>query len=108
SFQTPGGEFNVEAEVQLDSGKENETLESRMQKEINLLPGTAKHKKKGDSWLLLSGVTPDGTEYYRKLFIKDSHCVTLRVKYPQAQHKKYDQWVARIEKTFVPFAVTEA
>ncbi|PYM04050.1 MAG: hypothetical protein DMF13_02315 [Verrucomicrobia bacterium] len=107
SFQTPDGEFNVEAVVQLDSGKENETLESRMQKEIDLLPGTVKHKKKGDSWFLLSGVTPDGTEYYRKLFIKDSQCVTLRVTYPQAQHKKYDQWVARIEKTFVPFAVTE-
>ena len=78
-----------------------------MQKEIDLLSGTVKRKKKGDSWFILSGVTPDGTEYYRKLFIKDSQCVTLRVTYPQAQHKKYDKWVARIEKTFVPFAVPE-
>jgi len=107
SFQTPDGEFNVEAVAQPDSGTEGETLESRMQKEIDLLSGTVKHKKKGDTWFILSGVTPDGTEYYRKLFIKDSQCVTLRVTYPQAQHKKYDQWVARIEKTFVPFAVPE-
>ena len=107
SFQTPDGEFSVEAVAQPDCGKEGETLESRMQKEIDLLSGTVKHKKKGDTWFFLSGVTPDGTEYYRKLFIKDSQCVTLRVTYPQAQHKKYDQWVARIEKTFVPFAVPE-
>jgi hypothetical protein len=103
SFQTPDGEFTVEAVVQPDAAEE-ETLDSRMQKEIDLLAGTVKYKKKGDTWFVLSGVTPDGTEYYRKLYTKGPQWVTLRITYPHAQNKKYDKWVTRMEKTFIPFA----
>jgi hypothetical protein len=49
-------------------------------------------------------MTPDGTEYYRKLYTKGPQWVTLRITYPHAQSKKYDKWVTRMEKTFVPFA----
>ena len=72
AFQTPDGEFSVEAVVQPDAGEQGQTLEGRMQKEKDLLAGTVKYKKKGDSWFILAGVTPDGTEYYRKLFSKGS------------------------------------
>ncbi|MDQ2823957.1 MAG: hypothetical protein M3R29_00710 [Verrucomicrobiota bacterium] len=103
SFQTPEGDFNVEAVVQ-DVAEGGETLESRMQKEISLLAGTVTYKRKGDTWFVLSGVTADGTEYYRKLYTKGSQWVSLRITYPHAEHKKYDRWVTRMEKTFVPFA----
>jgi hypothetical protein len=102
SFQTPDGEFTVEAAVQSDTAK-GETLDSRMQKEIDLLAGSVNDKKKGDIWFVLSGVTPDGTEYHRKLYTNGSEWVTLRITYPHAQTKKYDRWVTRMEKTFVPF-----
>jgi hypothetical protein len=49
SFQTPDGEFTVEAVVQSEAAEE-ETLESRMQKEIDLLAGTVTYKKKGGTW----------------------------------------------------------
>jgi hypothetical protein len=104
AFQTPDGEFNVEAVVQSAAAAQDETLESRMQKEIELLVGTVTYQKKGDTWFVLSGVTPDGTEYYRKLYIAGSQWVTLRITYPHAQNKKYDKWVTRMEKTFIPFA----
>ena len=104
AFQTPDGEFNVEAVVQSTAAAHDETLESRMQKEIELLVGTVTYQKKGDTWFVLSGVTPDGTEYYRKLYIAGSQWVTLRITYPHAQNKKYDKWVTRMEKTFIPFA----
>ena len=103
SFQTPDGEFTVEAVVQADA-VEGQTIDSRMQKEIDLLAGTVNEKKKGDTWFALSGVTPDGTEYHRKLYTFGSEWVTLRITYPHAQRKKYDRWVTRMEKTFVPFA----
>jgi hypothetical protein len=102
SFQTPDGEFTVEAVVQADL-VEGQTVDSRMQKEIDLLAGTVNEKKKGDTWFALSGVTPDGTEYHRKLYTNGSEWVTLRITYPHARRKKYDRWVKRIEKTFVPF-----
>lgn len=105
SFQTPDGEFTVEAVLQ--SATDNETLESKMQKELDLLSGKVDHKKKEDNWFLLSGVTSDGTEYFRKLFTHNGQWVTLRITYPHAARRKYDHWVERIEKTFVPFAPDE-
>lgn len=102
AYQTPDGEFNVEAVVQKDASAD-ETLEERMQKEMELLAHTVTYKKKGDAWFVLSGVTSDGTEYYRKLFTDGSQWVTLRITYPHVRNKKYDKWVTRMEKTFVPF-----
>ncbi len=107
SFQTPDGEFTVEAVTQTEAAVEGETLETRMQKEVDLLAGTVAHKKRGDDWFVLSGVTTDGTEYYRKLFANGSQWVTLRITFPHAQNKKYERWVKQIDKNFVPFAVTE-
>jgi len=102
SFQTEDGQFNVEAVVQ--PAIEAENLDARLQKEIELLSGKVDHKKKGDDWFLLSGVTPDGTEYFRKLFTQSGQWVTLRITYPHTERKKYGDWVKRIEKTFIPFA----
>lgn len=105
TFQSPDGDFNVAAVVQ--PATDNETLEGKMKKEIDLLPGKLDKKRKGDDWFLLSGVTPDGTEYLRKLFTQNGRWVTLRITYPHAESKKFEDWVERIEKTFVPFAPAE-
>jgi hypothetical protein len=102
AYQTADGEFNVEAVVEGESSAE-ETIDQRMEKEMELLGHTVTYKKKGDTWFVLSGVTSDGTEYYRKLFTNGSQWVTLRITYPHVRNKKYDKWVTRMEKTFVPF-----
>jgi hypothetical protein len=106
-FQTPDGEFTVEAAVQQETAGPAETVEGRIQKEIDLMAGTVTYKKKGDTWFVLSGVTPDGTEYYRKQFTNGAQWVSLRITYPHGKNKKYDKWVTRIEKTFIPFATRE-
>ena len=105
TFQSQDGEFNVEAV--LETASDNETLEGRMKKEGELLAGKTDKKRKGDNWFLLSGVTPDGTEYFRKVFSQNGQWVTLRITYPHADRHKYEHWVERIEKTFVPFASAE-
>ena len=105
SFQTPDGEFNVEAVVQPKTAGKVATVDERMQKEIGLLGDTLTYKKKGENWFVLSGVTPDGTEYYRKLYTNGVEWVTLRITYPHAVSKTYGKWVTRIDKTFAPFAV---
>jgi hypothetical protein len=108
TFQTTDGEFTVEAVAQSsDAGAQSETIDARMHKEIDLLAGTVTYQKKGDNWFVLSGVTTDGTEYYRKQFTNGEQWVTLRITYPHMRNKKYDKWVTRIEKTFVPFASRE-
>ena len=105
SFQTPDGEFNLEAVVQPKTAEKVETVDDRMQKEIGLLANTVTYKNKGENWFVLSGITPDGTEYFRKLYTNGSQWVTLRITYPHALYKTYGKWVTRIDKTFAPFAV---
>jgi hypothetical protein len=105
SFQTLDGEFNVEVAVQSKTAKKVETLDDRMRKEIVLLADTVTYKNKGSNWFVLSGITPDGTEYFRKLYTNGSQWVTLRITYPHVLYKTYGKWVTRIDKTFAPFAI---
>ena len=77
-----------------------------MEKEIDLLKGTVADQKKGDNWFALTGVTSDGTEYYRLHCTNGARWVTLRITYPHSKSKKYRKWVDRIDKEFVPFTKT--
>ena len=100
SYHSQDDEFNVEAAEQVD----NQPLDARMQKELDLLKGTVADQKKGDNWFALTGVTSDGTEYYRLAYTNGAQWVTLRITYPRSKAKKYSKWVERIDKAFVPFA----
>lgn len=102
TYQSPDGEFNVEAAEQTD----NQVLDARMEKEIDLLKGTVADQKKGDNWFALTGVTADGTEYYRLHYTNGAQWVSLRVSFPHSKSKKYSKWVDRIDKSFVPFSKT--
>jgi hypothetical protein len=102
TYQSQDGEFTVEAAEQTD----NQPLDSRMQKEIELLKGTVTDQKKGDNWFALTGVTSDGTEYYRLHYTNGAQWVSLRITYPRSKAKQYDKWVTRIDKAFVPFSKT--
>lgn len=103
AFQTPDGDFNLEVVVETEAVRGGETLESRMQKEMDLLGGTVTYKRKEETWFVLSGITANGTEYYRKLYARGSRWVALHMTYPHERSTKFDPWVTRIEKTFVPF-----
>ena len=102
TYQSSDGEFNVEAAEQTD----NQNLDARMQKEIDLLKGTVTDQKKGNNWFALTGVTSDGTEFYRLHYTNGAQWVTLRITYPRSKAKKYDKWVERIDKAFVAFSGT--
>jgi hypothetical protein len=99
TYQSSDGEFTVEAVEQTD----NQTLDAKMQKEIDLLKGTVSDQKKGSNWFALTGVTADGTAYYRIHYTNGVQWVTLRITYPQSKTKNYDDWVKRIDKEFVAF-----
>ena len=99
-YQSADGEFNVEAGEQAD----NQTLDARMQKELDLLQGTVTDQKKGDNWFALTGVSADGTEFYRLQYTNGTQWVSLRMTFPHSKAKKYDDWIERIDKEFVPFA----
>ncbi|MFL6516134.1 MAG: hypothetical protein ACJ8M1_14035 [Chthoniobacterales bacterium] len=107
TYQTTDGSFTVEAVEQSDDAARNQTIDERMQKELSLLSPTASYQKKGGTWFVLSGVTPDGTEYYRKHYTNGAQWISLRITYPHSQNKKFDKWVTEIEKTFIAFGNKE-
>lgn len=107
SFQTADSDFNLEVVVEPNAAREGETLENRMEKEMDLLGGTVTYKRKEATWFVLSGVTSNGTEYYRKLYTKGPRWVSLHMTYPHARTDKFNLWVTRIEKSFVPFTERE-
>jgi hypothetical protein len=52
---------------------------------------------------VVSGVTTNGYVFYHKFFTKGQNWAGFRITYPKSQRAKYDSWVTRIEKQFVPF-----
>lgn len=99
-FHTRDKEFSVAAFAHFM--QEGESLETLWKRELEELDATVTYKRKGDGWFVLSGVR-DGTEYYRKTFVKKGNFASFHITYPHARAAKYDPWVERIAKGFVPF-----
>jgi hypothetical protein len=102
-FHTPNGDFSVAASARFLMVGEGDSLEKRWQDDLQSLGDTVTYKKKAATWYVISGVTKEGTEYYHKVYTKGSNWAGFEITYPHAKHKIYDPWVARIEKSFVPF-----
>lgn len=103
TYQTSDGEFTVEAVEQTQTPGPAQSIDERMQKEVNALSGTVTDQKKGENWFALTGVTGDGTEYYRVHYTNGAQLITLRITFPHSQKKKYEKWLERIDESFVAF-----
>ncbi len=102
-FHTADKEFSVTALGHFLMADDGDSLEKRWKDELKSLGDTVTYKKKAATWYVISGVTKDGTEYYHKLYTKEGNWTAFRITYPHARNKKYDPWVAKIEKSFIPF-----
>jgi hypothetical protein len=65
--------------------------------------GSATYKVKKKSWFVISGVLPNGTEFYRKFHEGNGSWCELWATYPHALNKTYDPVIERMVKSFVPF-----
>lgn len=102
-FHTADGEFSVLANGHFLLADDGDSLEKRWKNELREDGGSVTYKKKTASWYVVSGVGKNGVEYYVKFFAQRSNWAEVRITYPHAKNKKYDPWVAEIEKTLVPF-----
>lgn len=64
---------------------------------------SATYKAKRKSWFVISGVLPDGTEFYRKFHEGNGSWCELWATYPHALNQTYDPVIERMVKSFVPF-----
>ena len=102
-FHSKDKEFSLAAFAHFFVPESGDSFEKRWQEELETPDVTITYKKKAANWYVVSGLTKSGTEYYHKLYRKGSSWASFHITYPHAQNKKYDAWVARIEKSFVPF-----
>jgi len=79
-----------------------ESLESFWQEELARRGETVTYKLKRANWYVISGVNPNGYEFYHKAFFYPIYWVEFEITYPHALHDRYDPWVERIAHDFVP------
>jgi hypothetical protein len=79
-----------------------EFLDNFWQKELNTRGETVTYKFKKDNYYVISGVNPNGYEFYHKVFFYPTYWLEFEITYPHAQHAVYDAWVERIAHDFVP------
>jgi hypothetical protein len=63
---------------------------------------SALYKFKKDNYYVISGVNPNGYEFYHKVFFYPTYWLEFEITYPHAKHAVYDAWVERIARDFVP------
>ena len=102
-FHSADKEFSVATSAHFFAQDGEDSFEKRWEEELEIPDVTITYKKKTPNWYVVSGVTKSGTEYYHKLYQKGQNWVALHITYPHAKNKKYDPWVTRIEKSFIPF-----
>jgi hypothetical protein len=98
-FQTPDGKFKVEVYAK-GGGKGKRYLSERYERELAWFGSAATYKVKKPGWYVVSGVRPDGTEFYSKGYTTGSVLTAFRITYPHSEHPTFDRWVERIEKNF--------
>ncbi len=102
-FHSTDKEFSVAGFAHFFVPDSGDSFEARWKEELETPDVTITYKKKAATWYVVSGVAKDGTEYYHKLYTKGSNWAAFHITYPHAKNKKYDPWVSRIEKSFIPF-----
>ena len=102
-FHSQDGQFSLAAFAHFFVPESGDSFEKRWQEELSTPDVTITYKKKTPNWYVVSGIAGDGTEYYHKLYRQGANWAAFHITYPHTENKKYDTWVVRIEKSFVPF-----
>jgi hypothetical protein len=102
AFHSPDGKVHLVASAHF-LVLPDDTLETRWQAELKKYGNSVTYKKKGEGWYVISGVLPNGVEFYRKLAVQGQNCASFEITYPHRESAKYDRWVERIARSFVPF-----
>ncbi len=99
-FRTPDGKAAIGG-----SGGFNaldETLDDLWQRTLELVGGEKQvsYSKRGQNWLVVSGIHPPGRVFYRRQEIRDDVVFSVWMEYPEAQKKRFDPIVELVMKFY--------
>lgn len=101
-FHSVDGKVSLAVQAHFLQGP-SDTLEARWQKALNAYGGAITYKKKGKDWYVISGVLPNGFEYYLKFAVQGGNWASFEITYPHAERARCDPWVEQMAKSFIPF-----
>jgi hypothetical protein len=79
-----------------------ETLNGFWKKELADRGDTVTYKLKKEDFYVVSGVNQNGYEFYHKVFCYPTYWVEFEITYPHSKRQRYDAWVDRIAREFIP------
>lgn len=100
-FASPDGRFTVSATGGLL--KSGDPLETYWKKALKEFGASVHYKKRGRSWFVISGIDPQGMEFYYKVHVRGPRWAGLTVVYPHSGAATYNPWVEYIEDHFRPW-----
>jgi hypothetical protein len=80
----------------------DESLDGFWQKELDDRGHTVTYRFKKNNFYVISGSNANGYEFYHKVFFFPGYWVEFEMTYPHSQRQRYDEWVKRIAREFVP------
>lgn len=94
------GSFTLTVQGHFLNGR---TLEDHWKQALSDHGPSITYKVCRSTWFVVSGVRPDGTEFYRKFHVRGGGWAEFTATYPRRLNQRYDPVVAHIAKSFTPF-----
>ena len=101
-FRSADGKVSLLVQAHFLQGP-SDTLEARWQADLSAYGKAIRYQRRGSDWYVISGVLPNGFEFYRRFAVQSHNWASFEITYPHAESVKYDRWVERMAKSFVPF-----
>ena len=102
-FVSKDGKVELVAHAHYIGLNEGDSFHDRWNEALKEYGKSVTYKRKAATWFVISGVLPDGTEYYEKLHVQKHNYAAFKITYPHAATAVYSPWVEKIAKEFVPF-----
>lgn len=102
-FVSKDGKVELVAHAHYIGLNEGDSFDDRWNEALKEYGKSVTYKRKTATWFVISGVLPDGTEYYEKLHVQKHNYAAFKLTYPHAATAVYSPWVEKIAKEFVPF-----
>jgi hypothetical protein len=85
-----------------EPGMDRSLFEARWKEDLRAHGSSTTYKVKREGWYVISGVRPDGTEFYDKVWLLPDGGFSLQATYPHARNATYDRVLERMLKRFRP------
>lgn len=94
------GKFSVTAQAHFLNGR---SIEDLYQESLRAYGNSVTYKVRRPTWFVVSADLSNGSVVYRKLHVQGENFAEFTATYPVGTGSKYDPFIERMAKEFIPF-----